>query len=589
MRKKLFATLSMATLLLLSFGGCGVQKPDEAELTILYTTDLHGAILAYDFNKDQEAIVSLANVSAYVKEVRDQNKDGVILLDAGDFLQGQPSIYYSNFVDTTEIHIQARVMDYLGYDALAVGNHDIEPGAEVYDRLKKEFRMPWLAANAVDVRTGKPYFQPYAIIERKGLKIAVLGMITPNIEAWLPKYLWENIDFIDMVETAQKWVPYIMENEKPDLLIGLFHSGGGYESETTNIDTYKHENGGVPAAIKVDGFDLILLGHDHQERSFEIENSFGNKVSVLDAVTGARFVGRADIKLTKSGSSYAKEVKMELIPMRDVQKDSAFEKAFAADVELINNYVDAEIGTLTDTLYSIDGLFGPSAFMDLIHNAQLDATGADISFAGILSTDAIIPPGKLTMRNLFTLYKYENLLYTMELKGSDIKQFLEFGFDRQFNQMRSVNDHLLAFKIDDKGNPIRNIRHGLDFLTPSFNFTSAAGIKHTVDVTKPKGERVTILSMSDGTPFDLDKKYKVAVNSYQASGGGGFFTEGLGWTKEHTDAHIVNASKNDVRKYIADYIISKKVIDPVVRGDWSVIPDSYFKAGRAKDMRLMKK
>ena len=264
--------------------------------------------------------------------------------------------------------------------------------------------------------------------------------------------------------------------------------------------------------------------------------------------------------------------------MKNVAEDAEFIEAFAADVDLINEYVDAQIGMISDTLRSADALYGPSEFMDLIHNAQLAATGAEVSFAGVLSTDAVIPTGKLSMRNLFTLYKYENLLYTMSLTGQEIKDFLEFGFGRQYNQMKSTSDHLLNFRKDENGNLIKNPRFGYTFMTPSFNFTSAAGIKYTVDVTKPVGERVTVISMSDGKPFDLDKKYDVAVNSYQASGGGGFFAEGLGLSKEETDARVVNASKKDVRKYIADYIIAQGIIKPVSRNDWKVIPENYFKS-----------
>ncbi len=482
-------------------------------------------------------------------------------------------------------------MNYLGYDAAAVGNHDIEPGEAVYARVQNDFAFPWLAANAIDTRTGKPFFKPYTILNKNGIKIAVLGMITPNIHAWLPKYLWENIEFQDMTEAARQWIPYIRENENPDLLIGLFHSGADYTVNGGDMDTYKNENGGIPAATKVDGFDMILLGHDHQERIEEITNEAGNKVAVLNAQTGARYLGRADIRLKKSdsGKGYDKVITPSLVEMKNIPVDTAFANLFAADVNLINDYVDGEIGMITDTLKSESALFGPSEFMDLIHNAQLQATGADVSFAGILSTDAVIPPGKLTMRNLFTLYKYENLLYTMSLTGGEIKDFLEYGFGRQYNQMKSVNDHLLNFQKDEKGNPVKSSRFGFQFVTPTFNFTSAAGIKYTVDVTKPVGERVTILSMSDGSSFDPDKRYKVAVNSYQASGGGGFFFDGLGFTKEETDARVINASKNDVRKYIADYIRSQKTITPALRNDWQVVPENYFRAGVKTDRKLLKK
>ena len=571
----------------LSFVSCSTDtKP--VELTVLYTTDLHGSVLPYDFTQNKPATTSLANVAAFVKEQREENKDGVILLDAGDFLQGQPSIYYANFVDTTSEHLQARVMEFVGYDAAAVGNHDIEPGAVVYDKVQEEFDFPWLAANAIDVRTNEPYFEAYTVIERKGVKIAILGMITPNIAAWLPKYLWENITFADMVETAEKWVPIIQEKEKPDLLIGLFHSGSNPNSGGQNMDTYMNENGGIPVATKVDGFDIVLLGHDHQLVSEIIENNFGNKVVVLDALTQAKKVGVAKVKMTKTKDGWNKEITPEMVDMATYTPDPEFVETFQADVDEVNAYVDEPIGVLTETLTSDDALFGPSEFMDLIHNAQLEATGADISIAGVLSSNAVIEKGDLTMRHLFSLYKYENLLYTMSLTGQEIIDFLEFGFDRQYNTMKDENDNLLKFKKDENGNPIPDERFGFEFTTPTFNFISAAGIKHNVDVRKGDLEKVEIISMSDGSKFDPNKRYNVAINSYQASGGGDFIEKGLGFTKEEAAERVTSVSEKDVRQYIADYIIKNKVITPESRNDWKVVPEAYFEKGMAKDKAMVK-
>ncbi len=583
---KRFSFFVAAVVGALSFVSCSTDsKP--VELTVLYTTDLHGAVLPFDFTQNKPATTSLANVASFVKEQREENKDGVILLDAGDFLQGQPSIYYANFVDTTSEHLQARVMEFVGYDAAAVGNHDIEPGAAVYDKVIDDFDFPWLAANAINVRTGEPYFEAYTVIERKGIKIAILGMITPNIAAWLPKYLWENMTFADMVETAEKWVPIIQEKENPDLLIGLFHSGSNPNSGGQNMDTFMNENGGIPAVTKVDGFDIVLLGHDHQVVAEIIENDFGNKVVVLDALTQARKVGMAKVKMTKTKDGWKKEITPEIVDMAAYAPDAEFVEAFQADVDIVNKYVDEPIGVLTETITSDDALYGPSEFMDLIHNAQLEATGADISIAGVLATDAVIEKGDLTMRHLFSLYKYENLLYTMSLTGQEILDFLEFGFGRQYNTMKDENDNLLKFKKDENGNPIPSGRFGYEFTTPTFNFISAAGIKHNVDVRKGDLEKVEIISMSDGSKFDPNKTYSVAINSYQASGGGDFFSEGLGFTKEETDARVTAVSEKDVRQYIADYIIKNKIINPESRNDWKVIPESYFEKGMAKDSSMM--
>ena len=206
-----------------NFNSLLLQRTEKA-ITILQTTDLHGVILPYDFIEKEEMKASLAGVAAYVKKVQEAVTGPVILLDNGDNLQGQPPVYYYNFIDTVSPHIHAEALNYLGYDAGTVGNHDIEAGHSVYDRLVNEYDFPLLAANAVNKATGKPYFKPYTIIEKKGIRVAVLGLITPAVPNWLPPELYSGIEFRDMLETAKKYMPVIFK-EKPDLVVGLFHSG----------------------------------------------------------------------------------------------------------------------------------------------------------------------------------------------------------------------------------------------------------------------------------------------------------------------------------------------------------------------------
>ena len=565
----------------LALASCNT-KPAEADLVVLFTTDVHGACLAHDIKKNAPAQTSLANVSTYLKEVRQENPGKVLLFDTGDFLQGQPSMYYYNFVDTLTNHVCAASYNYLEYDALGVGNHDIETGEEVYNgRLPKQFKMPWLSANAIDTRTGQPMFQPYAVFERQGVKIAVLGMITPHIGAWLPKELWRNLEFEDMVECARKWVPIIQKKEHPDLLIGLFHAGADYKTNGNDLDTPFNENGSIPAAIKVAGFDLCLLGHDHNPQLTSVVNVAGDTVQIMDAGTQARKVGRADIHLTlKADGKYAKQMKTALVDMKDFAPDSAYVTAFQSYVDAANHYVDSPIGQLTADLYGMEGLVGPSAFIDLVHDAQLWATKADISLTPVLSPYDDILAGDITMRHLFILYKYENLLYTIQMKADEVRKYLEFGFAMQFATMNSANDHLMSFKPFKEGE--RPQLAGI-----SFNFTSAAGIKYVVDLTKEPGNRVRLVSMSDGSPIDPDKLYSVAINSYQYSGGGNFIPEGLGWDKEMLASRTLNTSTIDVRRYVEQYIREMGTITPHVRGDWSIEPKKWYEAAKERDLKIL--
>lgn len=171
---------------------------------IIATSDVHGKLFPYDFTTLLPLAGSLAQVSAYVKSERARmGEERVILLDNGDMLQGQPSVYYYNFIDERRPHPVATMLKRMRYDAQTVGNHDIETGHPVYDRYRADLApIPLLGANVTDVSTGKPYFTPYTVIEREGVRFAVLGLLTPAIPAWLPEPLWEGMDVGPMVELS---------------------------------------------------------------------------------------------------------------------------------------------------------------------------------------------------------------------------------------------------------------------------------------------------------------------------------------------------------------------------------------------------
>ncbi|MEJ5183545.1 MAG: bifunctional metallophosphatase/5'-nucleotidase, partial [Rectinemataceae bacterium] len=146
----------------------------SVDLTFIETSDIHGAIYPYNFITAKPFATSLAQVASLVAEERSVPGAHVVLLENGDSLQGQPTVYYYNFEKTAGPHIWSQAVNFLGYDAVSVGNHDIEAGHAVYDKVFEEMQAPVLCANAVKP-DGEPYFQPYAILEKGGVRIAVLG------------------------------------------------------------------------------------------------------------------------------------------------------------------------------------------------------------------------------------------------------------------------------------------------------------------------------------------------------------------------------------------------------------------------------
>ena len=584
--KRLFFILWCICSVVCFFISC-TRKPDKATLTIYCTTDVHGSLFDFDLKQNRPTLYSLAGVAGYLSEERKAGDREYILLDGGDILQGQPSNYYFNYIDTLQTNITAQVLNDLGYDAAAVGNHDIEAGHPGYDKVAGEFHFPWLAANAIDTRTGAPYFKPYTVLHRKGLKIAVLGMITPGIPKWLPQHLWDGIEFEDMIGTARKWVPLIQEKEHPDLLIGLFHAGYNYNYAGENKDTPRNENATMLVARQVEGFDIIVSGHDHQEKVEEITNDAGHKVLIVDARSHARALGKITVSLTRHAGHYDKTYTAELIDPAKAPRDTAYLRKFTPALNQVKAYIDTPIGEFTETLSGREGLFGPSAFTDFIHNAQLRETRADVSFSTVLQMDAKIAQGEITIRDMFNLYKYENGLYLMKFTGQEIDRYLEYAYQLQYNTMTSAQDHLLNFKKDEQGNIVRNPKGHYVLAADYFNYSCAAGIKYTVDVSRQPGNRVEIHSLSDGRPFHADSTYTVAINSYRGNGGGGHLTQGVGWTKADINQRILKIWDKDVRYYITEYIKEKKVLTPRCRNDWKVIPEAWFQAGKKQDYKII--
>jgi len=558
---------------------------------IIETSDVHGAIFPYNLKDHKEINSSLARVSTYVNQQRADTNQIVFLFDNGDIIQGNPAVYYYNFERTDTINLYADVMNYLKYDAATIGNHDIETGHDVYDKFNKEINFPWLAANAINTTTDEPYFKPYTTIERGGVKIAILGLITPAIPQWLPEKIWAGMRFDDMIATAQKWVKKIRETEQPDLLIGLFHSGVDYTYNNEDENTDKNENASRLVAEKVDGFDLIFVGHDHTGWNIKTKNTEGKEVLILGTTSGARNIAVATytLKYDKVCMIYdKKEIIGELVDMKDYAIDQDFVNHFSNSLADVRNYISRPVGEFAEMISSRESMFGPSKFVDLIHTIQLDLTNADVSFSAPLSFNAKIDKGTVFVNNMFDLYKYENLLYTMELTGQEIKDYLEYSYGNWFNQMKDENDHLLKFKLDEQGNLVYSERTKSPELQERYyNYESAAGIDYVADITKPVGSRVTINNFSNGDPFDLGTKYKVAVNSYRGNGGGGHLTRGAKIPQEELSNRVVNSTEKDLRYYLMKWIEKEKTVTPKLLGNWKVVPESLWQAGKLKDYNLL--
>lgn len=498
------------------------------EIEVFATNDVHGSFFSQPYFSSQDSNhPSLSNVSNYVNQIRKtKGSDNVVLLDIGDLLQGDIVTYYFNFVDTSGAdHIASRVFNYMKYDAAVVGNHDIEAGHSVYDRVYSQLSMPYLAANAIRNDDGKPYFKEYAILSKNGLKIAVIGMTNDNITEWLPESKYKGMSFRPIYSMTDSLVRVVRQKENPDLLFLAIHAGLG------NEDSKVLENEALYLASHTEGIDVVFAAHDH---SLSHQKVFNGQDSVLVIEAGTKAQNLSDVSISvvkKRGKVISKKISSKIISMEEVGEDAEYDNLFKDDYLSVKSFSTKKIGDLSKTVYLSDAYNGMSSYISLIHIVQLSETGADISFSSPLKKDGCLPAGPILYNDLFTLYKYENTLYMIRMTGEEIQKYLEYSYDNWINHKGSY-----------------------------YNYDSAGGLVYTVKKSAPYGRRVHIISMADGTPFKKDATYKVAITSYRASGAGNLLYQ-AGVDVSKLDQRMIR-SYTDIRDILYDYITSVKYIDP---------------------------
>ena len=557
-----YKLLPLTAALSLLFFSC---TSPEKTLHIVTTGDVHGSWFDEPYVEGNATRTSLMSVSAWVDSLRTAaGRNNVLLLDAGDCLQGDNAAYYYNYVDTTGEHLFSRLVAYMGYDAVTVGNHDVETGHPVYDKITAQLaahKIPFFGGNAVRNDNGEPYFPVYKVFRRGGMKVAVLGFTNPNMKAWLAEPIWSGMEFVSLIPCVQEWVDRVRAKERPDLVVVLVHSGTG------NGDGEILESQGLDLLDSLHGVDVLVTSHDH--RPFVKEK---DGVWLINGGARAGNVGHAVVRAAKRGGKFSREIHGEYVRMDKNKVNVEMKQKFHPDFEKVQAFTLQPVGQLEMDLRTRDAYRGMCDYVNLVHTVQLGVPGVQVSFAAPLTYNGTVSSGEVVYNDMFTVYPFENQLYVVRLKGSEIKDYLECSYD---GWIQTPGQHVL--KMTNNPDP----RTGADrwsFVGRTYNFDSAAGLVYTVDVTRPAGSRVQIKSMADGSPFDPEAWYKVAMTSYRASGGGDLLKNGTGLSEEELEARIEERYP-EIRELIYRFfkehgtIGAAQIGNPRVIGGWRFVPE----------------
>ena len=563
--KRICSCLFAAMLLVLA-AAC---SSGERTLHIVTTGDVHGNWFDEPYVEGGATKTSLMSVSAWVDSLRQAaGADNVLLLDAGDCLQGDNATYYYNYVADIEDHLFPELVSYMKYDAVTVGNHDIETGHPVYDKIAAQLaarKIPFLGGNAVRKDNGEPYFPVYKMFRRGGMKVAVLGFTNPNMRAWLAEPVWSGIEFVSLIPCVQEWVHRVRAKEKPDVVVVLVHSGTG------SGDGAVLERQGLDLLNTLKGVDVLVTSHDHRPYVQEKDGTW-----LINGGARAGNVGHAVVTAQKKDGRLEKEVKGEYVRMDKSKVNEAMKKHFRPYFEAVKAFTLQPVGELAMELRTRDAYKGMCDYINLVHTVQLGVEGVQVSFAAPLTYNGTVRKGQVVFNDMFTIYPFENQLYIAKLKGSEIKNYLEYSYN---TWIQTPGQHVLNIQNSP------DARTGADrwsFVYRSYNFDSAAGLVYTVDVTRPAGSRVQIKSMADGKPFDPEAWYNVAMTSYRASGGGDIIPQGAGVSPEQMEERIIDRLP-EIREMIYQYIKKHGTIDAALIGDRSNIGEWHFVPAKLVD------
>lgn len=549
MRKKLLV-LMLALVMVFQILPASAQSAaeDKVELTILATSDTHANLYGYSYEDDKETTNNgLARVSTYVNELRSENPN-VILIDNGDTYQGNilSDAIYNKKSDV--IHPVSKAFNSLKYDALVLGNHEFNFGESFVERIIKELEMPVLGANFQ--LNGKSIAEPYTIVERSGVKVGIIGLTNPNVPRWDGDKV-ANFTFESVATSARKVIDEI--KDKVDLIVVSAHVG--MEPE------YDLENGGDSGKKILElcpEVDVLILGHFHTE----IEEKSG-KTLIGSVRNNGRDVAEFDITLQKGSEGFEViEGSVKAVDMKDTEPDEALrkliEKEHLATIDFISGgggesgvegggifgKATADFQPVNEIKGIPEGKLRDTAVIDLVAKVQLEVSGADVTSVALFKDDSDLHKGDINYGDLFNIYKFDNTLYTVEVTGLELKNYMEWSAEH-YNTWKE-GDISISFNED----------------VPGYRYDMFEGVSYEIDLSKPQGERIKNVMYKE-EPLKDDEVLTLAVNNYR-------YSSGLKANKL-VEADRKWESPKAIRDYIAEYIQKEEEITPFVTDNWKIV------------------
>lgn len=508
----------------------GATPSDSVDLVVAATTDVHGRLRGWDYYADRaDPDRGLTRAATIVDSVREAAPGRVVLVDAGDLLQGNPLDYVAARIDTTSPHPVIAAMNTMAYDAAVVGNHEFNYGLPTLWRAIGAARFPFLAANVTAVQGTAPV-RAYTIVQRAGVRVGIVGATTPGSMVWDRDNLRGRLTVGDVLPATGRAVA-AARAAGADVIVVLLHSGldepSSYDTVSTGLPS---ENVAARVAREVPGIDLIVYGHSHKQMA---DTTIAG-VLLMQPKNWATSVGVAHLEVVRRDGRWHVAAKhSSLVQARNHAESPAVLAATQTAHEHTVAYATTPIGRTPVAWRADSARVADTPLMDFILEVERRATNAQIASTAAFSLDASLDSGAVTVARIAALYPYDNTLRVIRISGAALRQYLE----------QSARYYLPSGEPDPK--------------FPGYNYDMLAGVDYALDISRPFGDRVTKLEY-DGRPVAATDTFTMALNNYRQTGGGGY-------------AMLAGAPVTDDRQLE----IRQLLIDEVRRRG-TIRPDDYF-------------